>query len=197
MSVLRNILLDRDGTIIRDRHYLCRPEQIEILPGAAKSLRLLSEAGFRLFVLSNQSGIGRGYFTVADQERVQAELAQMLGRFGVTFRAQVYCPHAPQEGCTCRKPRTGMWSRLQREFGLRPEQSLVVGDKISDVRFGKNAGLSWSVLVLTGNGEQEALRHGIPQPNGGWREESVSGPPDRPNVIARDLEAVCTWLLQG
>jgi len=195
MNNLRNILLDRDGTIIRERHYLSRPEEVELLPEAGRALQRLSRAGFHLFLLSNQSGIGRGYFSEADLERVQARLDRLLSPYGVAFQSRLHCPHAPKEECACRKPRIGMWTALQREFGLRPEQSLAVGDKMTDIRFGKNAGLAATVLVLTGHGEREAGEHGIPAPTARWREEGGSAPREWPDVTAYDLEGLSAWLL--
>ena len=196
MSQLQNILLDRDGTVIRDRHYLGSPEDVELLPGAAESLQRMIRAGFQLFLLSNQSGIGRGYFSESDLERVHAELERQLLSYGVAFRGWLHCPHTPREECACRKPRTGMWRSLQQQFGLRAEQSLAVGDKMTDVLFGKNAGLGATALVLTGHGDFEAREHGIPQPKGRWREEKRPRPREWPDVTASDLEGVCAWLLR-
>ncbi|MCF8030323.1 MAG: HAD family hydrolase [Desulfohalobiaceae bacterium] len=197
MHDVHNILLDRDGTVIRERHYLSSPEQVELLPGVARSLQRLSLAGFHLFLLSNQSGIGRGYFTESDRKMVDRRLESLLVPYRVAFRGKLHCPHTPRDGCTCRKPRTGMWSVLQREFGLRAEQSLMVGDKMSDVGFGKNAGLAATVLLLTGHGADEARDWGIPEPSGPWREEGESRPGEWPDVIARDLDAFRAWLLRG
>ncbi|MEF8823299.1 MAG: HAD-IIIA family hydrolase [Desulfohalobiaceae bacterium] len=195
MKDLCNLLLDRDGTIIQERHYLSRPEDVELLPVAASSLKRLSNAGFRLFLLSNQSGIGRGYFTESDLKEVQACLEQMLGPYGVTFQGQLHCPHAPQQGCPCRKPRRGLWDSLREQFGLRAERSLIVGDKMADVGFGKNAGLAATVLVLTGHGTSEARELGIPEPSGRWCELENASPRQWPDVVARDLDAVSDWLL--
>lgn len=195
MKDLCNLLLDRDGTIIRERHYLSRPEDVELLPGAASSLQRLSNAGFLLFLLSNQSGIGRGYFTESDLYEVQARLEQLLAPCGVAFREQLHCPHAPQDACSCRKPRTGMWDILRDQFGLRAGKSLIVGDKMADVELGKNAGLAATVLVLTGHGAREARKRGIPEPSDRWcKLESASGR-EWPDVVARDLDAVADWLL--
>ncbi len=195
MKDLCNLLLDRDGTIIQERHYLSRPEDVELLPAAGSSLKRLNSAGFRLFLLSNQSGIGRGYFTESDLKAVRTRLEQMLGAYGVIFRGQVHCPHAPKEGCSCRKPRTGMWDTLRDQFGLHPERSLIVGDKMADVEFGKNAGLAATVLVLTGHGASEARELGIPEPSDRWRELENASARQWPDVVARDLDAVSDWLL--
>lgn len=195
MKDLCNILLDRDGTIIEERHYLSRPEDVELLPAAASSLERLSNAGFRLFLLSNQSGIGRGYFTESDLKAVRARLDHLLAPYGVAFREQLHCPHAPKEGCFCRKPGTGMWDTLREQFGLRAEKSLIVGDKMADVKLGKNAGLAATVLVLTGHGASEAREMGIPEPNGRWCELDSASDREWPDVVARDLGAVSDWLL--
>jgi D-glycero-D-manno-heptose 1,7-bisphosphate phosphatase len=90
-----------------------------------------------------------------------------------------------------------MWSILRREFGLRADQSLMVGDKMSDVGFGKNAGLAATVLLLTGHGTSEARAMGLPEPDGPWWERDEFSPREWPEVVARDLEAFCAWLLQG
>jgi len=195
MKDLRNLLLDRDGTIIHERHYLSRPEDVELLPAAGSSLKRLSNAGLRLFLLSNQSGIGRGYFTESDLEAVRTRLEQILAPYGVTFQGQLHCPHGPEEGCSCRKPRTGMWDTLRDQCGLRAERSLIVGDKMADVEFGKNAGLAATVLVLTGHGASEARELGIPEPSGRWRELENASVRLWPDVVARDLDAVSDWLL--
>lgn len=195
MKDLYNLLLDRDGTIIKERHYLSRPEEVELLPATASSLKRLSNAGFRLFLLSNQSGIGRGYFTESDLKAVRARLEQMLAPYGVAFRAQLHCPHAPKEECHCRKPSTGMWDTLRDRFGLRAANSLIVGDKMADVELGKHAGLAATVLVLTGHGASEARERGIPEPSGRWCELDSNAPVEWPDVVARDLDAVSDWLL--
>ena len=150
---LADVFLDRDGTIIEDRHYAASPEDIALLPGAGDALASLSRAGSRFFVVSNQSGIGRGYFSPADLEACHNRLQDLLAAYGVFLTAFRYCPHDPMLGpCGCRKPQIGLWTELQREFGLNPRHCLMVGDKLDDLRFGQRAGFAASALVLTGQG---------------------------------------------
>lgn len=148
--------LDRDGTIIVEKNYLSDPAGVELLPGAAAGLRRLRAAGWGLVVVSNQSGIGRGYFSEADYEKVTARLVALLRAEGVELDGIYHCPHAPGAGCDCRKPRPGMLERAAREHGFRPEDCVVIGDKPADVELGRNAGAALAVLVRTGYGATAA-----------------------------------------
>ncbi|GFM35774.1 D-glycero-alpha-D-manno-heptose-1,7-bisphosphate 7-phosphatase [Desulfovibrio psychrotolerans] len=210
MSPIRNILLDRDGTVIHDKHYLSDPEQVEFLPGAVEGLRRLSAAGMRLFILTNQSGIGRGYFSEQDFLACTRRLAAMLAAHGIIVERTLHCPHAPHEKCPCRKPGIGMWDTLHRENRLVPEESVMLGDKRADVVFGLNAGLAASVLVLTGKGRVEAEKLGISGTDRlsenatvRWKAFPESEPygPDRPyglygpHCVAADLDAAADWIL--
>ena len=194
MHILQNVILDRDGTVIKDKHYLSDPAGVELLPGAAEGLARLARAGVRLFVASNQSGIGRGYFAEADHRAVTARMNELLAEAGVRIEGAAFCPHAPEDGCTCRKPATGMWDALARDFGLDPAETAMVGDKPADVSFGLDAGLAASVLVLTGKGETSAAKLGIAP----FEEDVLELPertPRQPHAVARDLDAACAWLL--
>jgi D-glycero-D-manno-heptose 1,7-bisphosphate phosphatase len=142
----RAIFLDRDGTIIRDAHFLARPDQIELMPGAVEGLRALSGAGFRLIVVSNQSGIARGYFKVEDLQAVERALDALLRREGVIIDAWYYCPHL-DEGCDCRKPRPGMLLRAARDLGVDLGASYMVGDGERDVEAGRAAGVKRAFLL--------------------------------------------------
>lgn len=141
------VFLDRDGTLIRDVKYLCAVEQIEILPGAAAALLLLRAHGFKLVVVTNQSGVARGRLSELDLQAIHAELMKRLGRDGAVLDAIYYCPHHPTEGlgdfrrnCECRKPKTGMIERAARELDLDPKLSYVVGDKWTDIELAQGAG---------------------------------------------------------
>jgi D-glycero-D-manno-heptose 1,7-bisphosphate phosphatase len=141
------VFLDRDGTLIRDVKYLCAVEQIEILPGAAAALLLLRAHGFKLVVVTNQSGVARGRLSELDLQAIHAELMERLGRDGAVLDAIYYCPHHPTEGlgdfrriCECRKPKTGMIERAARELDLDPKLSYVVGDKWTDIELAQGAG---------------------------------------------------------
>lgn len=192
---LRNLLLDRDGTVIEDRHYLSDPEGVSLLPGVGPALGRLARAGVRLFLVTNQSGIGRGYFSLADYEACQARLAALLAPYGVAFVDVACCPHAPDDACTCRKPLTGMWDVLRARHGLVPAETVMVGDKLDDVRFARNAGLAAGILVLTGKGEATAREHEFPLPPPDVCLDIVGGGPGAPDVIACDLGSVADWLL--
>lgn len=195
---LRNLLLDRDGTVIEDRHYLSDPEGVTLLPGVGPALGRLSRAGLRLFLVTNQSGIGRGYFTVPDYEACQARLAALLAPYGVTFVDVACCPHAPDEECSCRKPGTGMWDMLQNRHGLVAGETAMVGDKLDDVLFARNAGLAAAILVLTGKGARAAGSIGLSVPAGGACLDVAPSGGDvagRPDVVACDLVAAADWLL--
>ncbi len=140
------VFLDRDGLICRDVHYLRRPEDFELLPGAAEGIRRLNGLGVRVIVATNQSGIARGYFTEEDLRRIHERMERELGERGARVDAIYYCPHHPDEGCSCRKPRTGMLERAARDFGLDLRRCFIVGDRKLDLEAGKNAGCT-KILV--------------------------------------------------
>lgn len=200
IAIPRAVLLDRDGTVIEDRHYLSDPSGVALLPGAAAGLAALAAAGARLFLVTNQSGIGRGYFTEADLRACNARLGELLGEHGVSLADTAFCPHGPDDGCACRKPAPGMWLGLRDRHGLCAADTAMVGDKPEDVAFGRDAGLGHVVLVLTGKGQAAARTLGVPVPEGDApvREPApadLAARPDWPHAVARDLAAAAVWLL--
>jgi len=192
--VIRNVLLDRDGTVIEDRHYLCDPEGVVLVPGAGPALARLAQAGCRLFCVTNQSGIGRGYYTEAAFTAVQRRLEDLLAGHGVSLTDTVHCPHAPDDGCACRKPATGLFDRLRLRHELDPAATAVIGDAASDIAFGLALGAPLTILVATGHGAKTAATLGLPALHGPVL-ELPDRRPDWPHVLARDLAAAVDWLL--
>ena len=131
--------LDRDGTIIEDKHYLSDPKNIAILPEAAEAMKAAQDDGFLLIVITNQSGIARGYFDMAEADAVDGRLREMLAEKGVNMTAIYRCPHLPNGippyniQCNCRKPETGMFSAAIADFDLNPTECIACGDKFRDV----------------------------------------------------------------
>ena len=148
----RAVFLDRDGTIIEDMDYLSDPERVVLIPGAAEVLKRLQDAGFKLFIVSNQSGVGRGYFTLADVERVNRRLVELLARDEVRFEKIYFAPEAPEQPSPGRKPSPQFLFDARDEFGIDLAQSYMIGDKLSDLECGWNAGVKKSILVRTGYG---------------------------------------------
>jgi D-glycero-D-manno-heptose 1,7-bisphosphate phosphatase len=141
------VLLDRDGTLVRDVGYPHRLDDYELLAGVGPALRKLAGAGYRLAIVTNQSGIGRGYFGVADYERFHARLLGDLAAAGVAIDATFVCPHAPEAGCDCRKPQPGLLLRARDELGADLAASWVVGDTDRDVTAAVRAGCRGAVRV--------------------------------------------------
>jgi D-glycero-D-manno-heptose 1,7-bisphosphate phosphatase len=147
------VFLDRDGTINEEVDYLDDPDRLRLIPGAAEAIRLLNNAGILVIVVSNQAGVGRGYFSTATVEAIHQQLAKQLVKHGACVDAIYYCPHHPNEGCECRKPRPGMLLQAARKHGIDTRRAFIVGDKVSDLDAGRRVGCQ-TVLVLTGYGEQ-------------------------------------------
>ena len=192
MSVSCAVLLDRDGTLIEDKHYLSEPSGVALLPGVGPALSRLVQAGHRLFLVSNQSGVGRGYFTEQAVVACQKRLEELLEPYGVAFTDAVWCPHAPEESCFCRKPLPGMFDELRARHGLLPETTFMIGDKLDDLGLAANAGLSAGLLVLSGKGAEHARKAGYPVPVSGIVE--VPGAPRR--VVAADFESAVAWIVR-
>lgn len=129
------VFLDRDGTIIQDRHFLADPEGVVILDGAGEAIRRLNERGVAVIVVTNQSGIARGHFTHADYARVQERMMRLLGERGARIDASYYCPHHPDHDreCDCRKPAAGMFRRAAHEHGIDISRTVFIGDRWRDV----------------------------------------------------------------
>lgn len=150
----RAVFLDRDGTIIVDEGYLADPTKARLLPGVIDALRTFRERGLMLVVVSNQSGIPRGLITPAQHAAVDARVKQMLADEGVPLDAAYYCPHLPNDACTCRKPLPGMLEQAAREHAIELPRSFMVGDKMSDVAAGRAAGC---VTALLGTGKDFSI----------------------------------------
>jgi len=149
------VVLDRDGTINVERHYLADPAQVELIDGAAAGLRHLRDLGLELIVVTNQSGVGRGYFTEDTLAAIHERLVECLAAEGVELGGIYVCPHIPADGCRCRKPGPAPLEQAARERGFDPREAFVIGDKASDVELGRRAG-STTLLVRTGYGAEVA-----------------------------------------
>lgn len=147
------VLLDRDGTIIYDRHYLADPAAVELLPGAADGLRRLRDAGCGLVVVTNQSGIGRGMFDEPTLARIHERMHALLADEEIRLDGVYFCPHTDEAACTCRKPKAGMAEAAARDLGFDLTSAFVVGDRWGDVALGRNVGAT-SILVRTGAGRE-------------------------------------------
>ncbi len=149
------LFLDRDGVIIVDKDYLSDPDAVELVPGAGAAMARAARAGRLLVGLSNQSGFGRGYFGQAELDAVMKRVEAELAREGVVLDGLYYCPHAPDQGCRCRKPGPGLLEEASASFAWEAGRTWVIGDKASDVELGRRHGLG-AVLVGTGYGAQQA-----------------------------------------
>jgi D-glycero-alpha-D-manno-heptose 1-phosphate guanylyltransferase len=149
----RYVILDRDGTLNVEKNYLSDPRQLELLPGATEGLGLLQSRDFGIVVVTNQSGIGRGYFSEDGLEQIHQRLLNLLNKQGITLDRIYYCPHDPADHCACRKPEPGLVWQAAAELGFDPHQAFVVGDKPCDIEMGRRVGAT-TVLVRTGYGAQ-------------------------------------------
>src|SRR4051794_18720284 len=134
------MFLDRDGTLIDDAGYIADPSRVRLLPGAAASLRALRAEGFRLVLVSNQSGIGRGLISHEQAEAVHRRFVEEFERRGVRLDAVRYCPHSPDDGCPCRKPAPGLLLDAARDLEIELGRSFMVGNTAADVEAGRSAG---------------------------------------------------------
>ncbi len=150
----RAVFLDRDGTLIAEKNYLHRPEEVEIFPEAFPALKKLSAAGYKLVIVTNQSAIGRGYFTLADAENVNAHVAAEFARHGIHFEKTYIAPEAPEQPSRGRKPSPQFLFDARDEFKINLAESFMVGDKLIDLECGWNAGVKTSILVRTGYGKK-------------------------------------------
>src|SRR5258708_3509777 len=155
------VFLDRDGTRIHDAGFLSRPSEVKLFPGSAEALRLLRGAGYRLFVVSNQSGVARGYFQEGSVKIANRRTQSLLKAKGARIDHFFYCPHYPQGKvkslaivCDCRKPNPGMIKKAARLYPLDLKRSYVVGDKIDDLMLARKARVAAGILVRTGKGRR-------------------------------------------
>lgn len=176
----RAVFLDRDGTLIEDKDYLHRPEEVVIYPGAIECLKRLQDAGFVLVIVTNQSGIGRGYFTLKDCERVHEHLEGEFAKGGVRFAKIYMAPEAPDRPSRGRKPSPQFLFDAREELGIDLSQSYIVGDKLIDLQCGWNAKTKKSILVRTGYGAKVEKSEA----------ESLKGA-----VVVDDIGAAAEWIM--
>jgi D-glycero-D-manno-heptose 1,7-bisphosphate phosphatase len=173
----RAVFLDRDGVIVREADYLSEIAQLKVLPGAAAAMKALRAAGFKIVIVTNQSGVARGYFSLAQLGRIHRELKKRLAGAGAKWDALYFSPHGPDSRHPWRKPGTGMLRAAKRRFRLDLASSYLVGDTTADVLAANNAGC-FSILVRTGKAGRDG-KH----------------PRAKPEKICRDLAAAARFIL--
>lgn len=172
------VFLDRDGTINAEVDYVNRVSDFKLLPGAAQAIRALNRAGVRVIVASNQSGVARGYLTMATLGRITGKMREMLKRQGARLDAVYYCPFHPDDKPACRKPEIGMALEARERFGLDLKKCFMVGDTRADMEFGRNMGAR-TVLVASGHTRGDEA----------WVRKA------KPDCVAQDLEGAAIWIL--
>lgn len=173
------VLLDRDGTIVESKvgeDYLSDPDDLMLIDHAAIGLRRLVDLDFHLIVVTNQSAIGRGLFSEAELGQIHHRMTDILAAQGVRLEAIYHCPHLPDDGCHCRKPRPGMVEQAAGQFGFNPVASFLVGDNACDIALGRAVGAT-TILVRTG--------HGVEQETAGIHAD----------FVADNLDEAATWII--
>ncbi|MDR2427505.1 MAG: D-glycero-beta-D-manno-heptose 1,7-bisphosphate 7-phosphatase [Endomicrobium sp.] len=151
------VFLDRDGTVIFDKNYLSSPDQVKLYSYAADSINRLRAAGFKVIIVTNQSGVARGMFTEQDLQKIHERFVFLLKKAGAEIDAIYYCPHTDEDSCNCRKPKPGMVLQGAKDFNIDLEKSYTVGDSIRDYLLGCNTG-GKGILVLTGHGKKQQTK---------------------------------------
>jgi D-glycero-D-manno-heptose 1,7-bisphosphate phosphatase len=181
---MKAVFLDRDGTLIVERGYITVPEGVELIPGAAEAVTRLREAGWKVFVVTNQGCVAKGMITEDELGLIHFRMVSLLAEGGAEIDGVYYCPHHPDGEqiqysveCDCRKPRPGLLERAAGEHGVDLSESVTIGDSLRDLEAGRAAGTR-GILVLTGKGTQTALEDG-----------------HGADFVATDLSAAVEWVL--
>lgn len=174
----RAVFIDRDNTICRDVPYCSRPEDLELMPMVADGIRLLSEHGFKVVVITNQSGVARGYFTEEMLSQIHQKMQNDLAKQGAFVDAIYYCPHHPDDNCNCRKPKPAMILQAARDLDIDINKSYIIGDSDMDTEMGKKAGCL-TIVVATLN-----------------QDATVPRKPE-PDYIASDLYEAANWVIHN
>lgn len=184
----RAVFLDRDGTINRETGYVDHPDRFELLPKVGPAVSRLNQAGLQVVVVSNQSGVGRGIFSLELLNDVDLKMKELLARDGAGLDGIYYCPHHPEAKvseyrkiCECRKPNPGLLQKASSDLNLDPTCSFMVGDKVRDLKAGWALGTR-SILVLSGHGASELNR-------------IMNNQRDKPDHVAQDLAEAVDWIL--
>lgn len=172
----RAVFIDRDGVLIHDADYLASVKGLKVYAGAARALGILRQAGFKIVIVTNQSGVARGYFTLTAVKKIHAELKRRLAKAGARWDAIYISPHGPKSGHPWRKPGTGMLLAAKKKLGLDLKGSYLVGDKTSDIECARRAGCA-GILVRTGKG---------------GRDQEYTA---KPAIIRRDLLSAARWIV--
>jgi len=183
------VLLDRDGTVIIEKAFLADPKGVELIPGSARAIKRLKKAGYAVAIVTNQSGVGRGYYTLAQMKATNEKTLQVLRKAGARIDSLEWCPHHPEakirkyrRKCQCRKPAPGMAIRAARKAKATLKGVIVVGDRLVDVELGQKLG-GKGILVLTGYGKKHralARKTGV-----------------KPDAVVGNLEKAAEWILGG
>ncbi|MBI1883879.1 MAG: D-glycero-beta-D-manno-heptose 1,7-bisphosphate 7-phosphatase [Chlamydiae bacterium] len=177
----RGIFLDRDGTLNEDIGYISKIENFHLIAGVKPALLLLKEMGFKLFVVTNQSGVGRGIIAEEMLKSIHHRMVEEFQKDGIELDAISYCPHRPEEKCLCRKPQPKMLKDLAKRYGIDLKKSYLIGDKISDVLTGKNASCK-TILLLS---ENEGVN--LDEDDDEW---------PFPDYVADNLGSAAEWILK-
>ncbi|MCX5796834.1 MAG: HAD family hydrolase [Elusimicrobia bacterium] len=176
----RAVFLDRDGVVIEEVNYLSHPDQLRLIPGSARAIARLRRAGFKVVVVTNQSGVARGYLTLKTLREVHRLLVKRLARGGAKLDGIYSCPHLPakagKKGCACRKPELGMLKRARKRFGLDLPRSYFVGDTTTDTLTARRAGCA-AILVRTGKAGRDRVYRA------------------KPHRTCKDLASAADWII--
>ncbi|MEK6577021.1 MAG: D-glycero-beta-D-manno-heptose 1,7-bisphosphate 7-phosphatase [Nitrospirota bacterium] len=173
------VFIDRDGTINKESGYIDRPDMIELIPGSAEAIRMINGMGIKAVIVTNQSGIGRSYFSEGSLNEVNDRLKEILMEEDAHIDAVYYCPHHPDDGCDCRKPMPGLLKKAASELDIDLCSSYVIGDKISDLILAQNVG-AMGILVRTGYGSETI--------------EAVKDQEGLPGLVKEDLLSAVRWI---
>ena len=178
--MLSAVFLDRDGVINENREdYVKSLDELKLLPGAVEAIARLSRAGFRIVIVSNQQGVGRGLIQTETLELINRKILDELAAIGAAVAGIYYCPHLKEEDCECRKPKPGLLIKASKELGIDLARSVLVGDSPHDVEAGRSVG-SLTILVLSGK----------------TRPEEIPNLDAKPHYVAADLPEATDWLLR-